>query len=221
MAGLPIRFLAPPLVATVLLAFAGCGSSEDPNAPPVPPGADAGPGGPGPGGPGPGGRGGAPSGISKVMSKRSNGVDYLTPLIGKALEADPPAWDTIEPQAKEYAKLAKTLPDSEPPRGSKESWTKLATAFATTAESLDKAVSAKDRNAALDAHARLTESCMECHREHRRMMGPPGGGRMGGPGMKGRMGGPDMKGRMGGPPGDATKGPPSDAPDGPPPPSNQ
>jgi hypothetical protein len=144
------------------------------------------------------------------MSKRSNGVDYLTPLIGKALEADPPDWGTIQPQTKDYARLTSTLAENDPPRGGKESWTKLATAFAATAEELDKAAVAKDRDAALDAHSKLTESCMECHREHRRM-GPGRGGPPGGPmmkGMGGPPGGPMMKG-AGGPPPDAPKDAPS------------
>jgi hypothetical protein len=210
MTGLHLRLIASSVVGLALLAFAGCDSGGgDPNAPPVPGGLAAEPGGPGPGGPG-----GAPSGIRKIMSKRSNGVDYLTPLIGKALEADPPDWGTIQPQAKEYARLTSTLAENDPPRGSKESWTKLATAFAGIAEALDKAAAAKDKNAALDAHAQLTESCMECHREHRRM-GPGRGGAPGGPMMKGMggrgAGGPGMKG-AGGPPPDAPK-------DAPPPPN--
>ena len=40
------------------------------------------------------------------MSKLSRGPNSLTPVIGKALEADPPAWDTIVPQTQEYARLA-------------------------------------------------------------------------------------------------------------------
>jgi hypothetical protein len=135
--------------------------------------------------------------IRKIMSKRSNGVDYLTPLIGTALEADPPAWDSIQPQTKEIARLTAGLSQNNPPRGTQESWTKLAGAFASTAQALDKAAQAKDRNAALAAHGQLADSCMECHRAHRRM--GPG---MGGPGgmMKG-MGGPPG----GGPPGQFPK----------------
>ncbi len=190
------RLMAPPMVAAIVIAVMGCGGEgqNEPNAPPVPGGPGAGPAfGPGPDSP-----------IRKVMSKRSNGVDYLTPLIGKALESDPPAWDTIQPNAKEYAKLTATLPESTPPRGSKESWTKLATAFAGSADALNKAAESKNAAAAREAHEKLTESCMDCHREHRRM-GP--GGRGGGGGMMRGMGGPPP----GGPP---PGGPP---PGGPPP----
>jgi hypothetical protein len=198
---LTCRFLAPPTVALIVLAFVGCGGEQsEPNAPPFA-------GGPGPG-PGSGsGRGGGDSPIRRVMSKRSQGVDYLTPLIGKALESDPPAWDTIQPNAKEYAKLAATLPEATPPKGNKESWTKLATAFAGSADALNKAAESKNAATAREAHEKLAESCMECHREHRRM-GP--GGRGGG--MMRGMGGPPPGGPPPGQP--PTGGPP---PDGPPP----
>jgi hypothetical protein len=198
---LPIRLMMSLVVAGLILTFAGCGTDEspnEPNAPPFPAGAER-------GGPGPNGPGGAPSGIRKIMSKRSNGVDFLTPAIGKGLEADPPAWDTIQPQAKEFARLASTLAENDPPRGSKESWTKLATNFAAEAEALNKAAAAKNREAALEAHSQLTESCMSCHREHRRM--GPGGGPPGGPMMKG-MRGPMMKGAGGPPPGAPKDAPP-------------
>ena len=204
MTSLNLKLIASSVMGLAVLAFAGCGGGDggEPNAPPVAGGAGAPPDGPGPGGPG-----GPPSEIRKIMSKRSNGVDYLTPLLGKELEADPPDWGTVQPQAKEYARLTSTLAEYDPPRGSKESWTKLATAFAGMAEALDKAATAKDRDAALDAHSRLTESCMECHREHRRM-GPGGGGPPGGRMMRG------MGGRgAGGPPMRGAGGPPPDAPE--------
>jgi hypothetical protein len=192
------RLMAPPLMAAVVIAVLGCGGEgqNEPNAPPAPPGAGA----------GPGFAPGAESPIRKVMSKRSKGVDYLTPLIGKALESDPPAWATVQPNAKEYAKLVATLPEATPPQGSKESWSKLATAFASSADALNKAAESKNAGAAREAHEQLAESCMECHREHRRM-GPGGrGGRM----MRG-MGGPPPGGPPpGGPP--PQGGPPAGAP---------
>jgi len=119
------------------------------------------------------------------------GPGALTPAIGKALDADPPAWDTITPQTQEYARLAAAMSKNDPPRGSKDSWANLTKAFAATAEALNKAAQAKDRDAALEAHGIITGSCMECHKEHRR------GGGMGGPGM----GGPGRGGRGGFPKG--------------------
>jgi hypothetical protein len=131
--------------------------------------------------------------VKQIMFKlNGRAPGALTQAIGKALEADPPAWETIQPQTQEYARLASTMGNNEPPRGSKESWSKLTAALASSAEALKKAAEAKDRDAALEAHGTISGSCMECHREHRRG-GPGGGPGMGGPGV-GRpgMGGPPM-----------------------------
>ena len=174
------------LLTALVLGPVGCG--DDSGA--VPPG-------PGPGpGPAPGGMGAEPVGanptIRQIMGKLTKGPGSLTAVIGKALEADAPPWDTIGPQAQEYARLAASMSENNPPRGTKESWTKLTSEFASASEALNKAAQAKDRDAALEAHGVLTGSCMGCHREHRR-----------GPGMGGPpMGGPPM----GGPPGGGQRG---------------
>ncbi|MFI5457856.1 MAG: cytochrome c, partial [Isosphaerales bacterium] len=174
--------ISSSVAAALLLAAWGCG--DDPGADPSGPGPGPGPGANRPGrGPGPGAGPGAvdagPLGASpttKQIMVKLNGREpgALTKAIGKALEADSPAWETIGPQTQEYARLAAAMSKNDPTRGSKESWAKLATAFATTAEALNKAAQAKDRDAALEAHGIINGSCMECHREHRR--GGPGGG---------------------------------------------
>jgi hypothetical protein len=155
----------PTLVVGVLLAAGGCGGEAD----------NGGPGGPDPGASEP--LGDSPT-IKQVMIKLTKGPNSLTPVIGKALEADPPAWETIQPQTKEYARLAAAMGKNEPRKGDKESWTKLSTAFADTAAALDKAAQARDKDAALDAHGQLQGSCMSCHKEHRGMgrVGPGRGG---------------------------------------------
>ncbi len=138
------------------------------------------------------------------MVKLNKGPNALSTLIGSGLKADQPAWETIAPQAKEYAQLATDLGKHDPAKGSKESWSKLAADYAGLASELDKAAQAKDKAAATAAQADLASSCMACHRQHR---GGPGMG--GGPGMRG--GGPGgMRGGVppglrpgGGPPGGA------------------
>jgi hypothetical protein len=190
----------------------GTGGNE-PNAPP-PPG-NAGGGGPGgPGGPGPGGAPGKTASspeIRAIMVKLNKGPASLGTLIGEALKAEKPAWETIQPQTKEFAQLAGDMGTHEPAKGSKESWSKLTTEYAGMATELDKAAQAKDKAAATAAQQDLASTCMACHRQHR---GGPGGmmggGRgMGGPGMGGPppgrpgMGGPPPGGRGGPPPGDA------------------
>ncbi len=215
------------VLSLYLAAFAlaaGCGGtgSDEPNAPATPtytarPGAagDPGPGGPPPGpGGGPPGKGASSPEIRAIMVKLNKGPSALGTVIGEALKAEKPAWDTIQPQTKEYAKLAGDIAKHEPAKGSKESWSKLAAEYAGLATELDKAAQAKDKAAASAAQDGLGGSCNACHRQHR---GGPGGGMgrgMGGPGM----GGPPPGGRpgMGGPPPGGRGGPPpGDAPDEP------
>jgi hypothetical protein len=187
------------VLLAVVLAAAACNKVKN---------NDPGVAGPGPGmaggpWPGMGGPGRPLSPIGEVMNKLGKGPNALNATIGKELKTDPPPWDTIGPQAKEYAQLAASLSKYDPPKGSKESWTKLTGAYAESAAALDSAAVAKDKDAALTAHTKLTQSCMACHREHR--AGP------GGMGMPGGFGPP------GGPPGQRPGFPPADAPGGPPP----
>ena len=139
-----------------------------------------------------------------------------------ALKAEKPAWETIQPQTKEYAQLAADMGKHEPAKGSKESWSKLTAEYAELASDLDKAAQAKDKAAATAAQGDLASSCMACHRQHR---GGPGGG-MGGPGMGRRHGRPPRYGwpttwrsprwRTAG----RTRRPPPGEPGGPPPGGN-
>jgi cytochrome c556 len=147
--------------AAVLIALGGCGNGNNDGQPVVPVG--------------PGDGGGTPSKIKQIMMKVGKGPQALNPAIGKGLDAEEPAWDTVQPQAKEYAQLAAALGQNEPPNGSSESWKKLTGAYAESAAALDRAAQAKDQMAAKAAHKQLTDSCMSCHREHRQTR-PRGGG---------------------------------------------
>src|SRR5205823_3288273 len=95
--------------------------------------------------PGAPGGGGAPSKIKEVMGKLTKGPNSLTPLIGNELNEAQPPWETIQSQTREYAQLAATLGQYDPPKGHKESWAKLASAYAESAADLDKAAQAKDK----------------------------------------------------------------------------
>jgi hypothetical protein len=181
---LPLAFLA---------VFGACNKATDTG--PVGQGPQGGRPGMGPGGPmgAPGGR----SPISDIMVKLTKGPQSLTPRLGQELQEDPPAWETIQPQAKEFAELASSMSKYDPPKGSKESWAEHTGSYAKSAEALNKAAQSKDKEGALAAHSELASACKACHQEHR--MGP------GGPGGFGPRGGPP-----GGPRGGA-------APPGPPP----
>jgi hypothetical protein len=142
--------------------------------------------------------------VKEIMVKLTKGPNSLTPVIGKGLNEAQPAWETLQPQTKEYAQLASEMGQYDPPKGSKESWAKQTLAYAEMATEMDRATQAKDKDAALAAHTQITNSCMACHREHR-MMGPGRGGPPGGrPGFGPPGGGPggpgDGPGGPGGPP---------------------
>jgi hypothetical protein len=189
-------------VAGVFAAFVatwGCGPKDTGPAVSTPPegwqqqagrmgGGPGGPGGPGGGRPG-GGRGGSP--IGQVMRKFGDRAPGAPNKVAEALKADPPAWDTIQGQTKELAQAADDLAKLDPPqgRGTKESWTKLTSAFAAAGTELDKATQAKDLAAAQSAVTKFQGSCKECHDGFRGRgpggFGPggpggPGGGRPGG-----------------------------------------
>jgi hypothetical protein len=141
------------------------------------------------GGRGPGGGGGGPPGIRQIMGKLGRGPGALTAVIGNDMQQDPLQWDTLQGHTKEYAHSTSELSKYDPPKGAKESWTKLTAAFTETAAELDRAAVAKDKEAARVAHDQLKNSCNACHQEHRRMGrgggGPGGFGPPGGPGGRG------------------------------------
>jgi hypothetical protein len=184
------RLLRGWCVSSVCLAAlflaGGCGEGD---------GADLSP--PGAGGGMPGGGEPVSPGIRQIMIKLARGPNALTSLIGNELGQNPPPWETIQGQTKEYAQSASELGKYEPRRGAKESWVKLTTAFAESAAELDRAATAKNKETAMVAHDQIKNSCNACHQQHRGMggggrVGPPGSGPAGGPGgpPAGRQGGP-------------------------------
>jgi hypothetical protein len=159
------------------------------------------------------------------MIKLAKGPNSLSAVIDKGLNQNPPPWETLQGQTKEYYQSATEMGKYDPRGGTKESWTKLTTAFADTAAELDRAAAAKNKEAAKVAHDQLKNSCNACHQQHRTMMGRPGGpglGPRGGPGMPppggpGGAGAPGAgpRGGPGVPPPGGTGGP--SGPGGPPP----
>ncbi len=159
------------LVAVFLAAW-GCGNTKN-RGPATQPSAE----GPGPGAPpgmAPGPEGAGPN-VRQAMNRIGKGPQSLDSLLEKELQAEPPAWDTIQPQAAEYARLTADLGKATPRKGSPESWSKLSAAFAESATALNRAAQAKDAKAAREAQQTLHASCMECHRQHRGGPGGPGG----------------------------------------------
>jgi hypothetical protein len=205
------RTLISSSIIALMLIIAGCNKARDKNQnvqgppagmPGMPPGFK------GPGFPGPGFPGGKTGPIGEIMAKLTKGPESLTEVIGEELKSDAPPWDKLQAQTKEFTELAASMSKHEPPKGSKESWKSLTSAYSASAATLAKAVSAKDKNAAVAAHQVLATSCMACHKQHRGMgfgpgFGPPGGfGKFGPGGPKGPGGfnpppGPDKGNKEG------------------------
>jgi hypothetical protein len=180
------RTLLSPAIIAIMLVIAGCNKARDTNQSKGPPGGM--PPGAGSKGPWPGGPGGKAGPIGEIMGKLTKGPQSLTMVIGEELQSEPPPWDKLQPQTKEFVELAGSMAKHDPPKGSKESWKTLTSAYSDTAVALDKAVQAKDKTAAVSAHQTLSTSCLACHKEHRGMggFGPPGGfGKFGPDGAKG------------------------------------
>jgi hypothetical protein len=150
--------LPVPILLALLLA-AGCNRTKEPEVMV-----------PNPTGPG---GGWAPSPLRLAMMKMMKGPQALNAAIRTELMKDAPAWDDLGTKTTEFADLAGQLGKHTPARGSQESWTELTTAFAASAGELDKAVQARDKEAALAAHKKIGGSCMACHREHQMRGGPP------------------------------------------------
>src|SRR5260370_36134017 len=75
----------------------------------------------------------------KDIMKKLNSPTGLQPNLGKELKDDEPSWDDIQKETKELASLAAALAKNDPPKGSKESWTKLTKTDADNAKALDDA----------------------------------------------------------------------------------
>jgi hypothetical protein len=108
-----------------------------------------------------------PPSIKEVMGKLNKGPDCVKSVLTKELKADPPNWQAIQKQSKEYVQGTEALEKATPKKGDKESWTKLTKAYHESAVALETAAQSKDKNAAVAANTKLGTSCMSCHREHR------------------------------------------------------
>jgi hypothetical protein len=168
------RVVGFAVVLTVVVAGSACNKSKSNDADGqgldnggLPPGMDL------------GGPGGSRRPIREAMTKIFKGPASLKDSIGRELNSDSPSWETIQPQAQEFAQLAATLSNYDPPKGSKESWAKLTAIFSDSATALEHAANAKNKDDALAAHAALSnnQTCKACHQAHRG--GPGGMGRSG------------------------------------------
>ncbi len=105
--------------------------------------------------------------IKKVMKKLNSGKNAAVNKVKAALKGDSPDWSAVQEQSKIIATLTSALPKNDPPRGDKESYDKLAKAFASAGKTLDESAKKEDLDGSRDAMKKISSSCMPCHKSHR------------------------------------------------------
>ena len=105
--------------------------------------------------------------VKDIMGKLNKGPNALTPALKRSLQKDNPDWADILEQSKEYATLCSELPKATPPKGEKDSWSKLSKEYAENAKALQEAAKKKDKDGALAVHAKISKLCSTCHMAHR------------------------------------------------------
>jgi hypothetical protein len=108
--------------------------------------------------------------IKDVMKKLNAGPNSLTVTIDKELQDDPPSWDDVKKDCKDFVKFAEALGKNTPPRGEKDSWDKLAKSYLDNAKALETAAGKEDKRAAQTAQKKLAamDTCKGCHSEHKK-----------------------------------------------------
>jgi cytochrome c556 len=105
--------------------------------------------------------------IKKVMDVLHKGARSPLNTVKGALKGNSPDWSAIQKQAKLFARYGASLPKNDPPRGDKESFEKLANAYASAAKAFAASAEKEDLQGSRDAFKKISTSCMPCHKSHR------------------------------------------------------
>jgi cytochrome c556 len=105
--------------------------------------------------------------IKKVMKKLNSGNTAPIAKVKAALKGESPAWADVQKEAKVISTLTADLPKNDPPRGEKDSYDKLANAFASAAKTLEESAEKEDLAGSRAALKKITTSCMPCHQSHK------------------------------------------------------
>jgi hypothetical protein len=105
--------------------------------------------------------------IKEVMTKLNKGPKSISAKLKTALAATSPDWDSIQSLSTEFRTFAESMPKNDPPKGHKDSWKKLVTAYVADAKSLESAAKKKDHDAAEASRKKLSASCKACHSVHK------------------------------------------------------
>jgi hypothetical protein len=110
-----------------------------------------------------------PTPLAKTMQRMHRGPGAILPSIRFGLMAEESAtWEETQQATKEYADLCASLQKETPPKGDKESWAKLTKKCVEDAMAMDAAARKKDMDATLAAHQKVSNSCGECHKAHKK-----------------------------------------------------
>jgi hypothetical protein len=105
--------------------------------------------------------------IKEIMTKAHKGGDSLIGKLGTELKADDPDWAKVQEQTKDLVELGAALGKNTPPKGDKESWEKLTTAYEDNAKDMDKAAQKKDKETTAADLKKVMNMCMNCHKVHK------------------------------------------------------
>ncbi len=109
----------------------------------------------------------APS-AKEIMTKVHKGPRALFNTVKAQLKGNSPDWPKLELATGDIAKLGSSLPKANPARGNRESFEKLAKAYASNTKALHEAAENQDLAKARQATAKLGGSCAACHKAHRK-----------------------------------------------------
>ena len=95
--------------------------------------------------------------VKKIMDVLHKGEKGVLRKAKAALKGDSPDWAEVLKDAKEIAKYGAYLAKNDPPKGDKESWEKLAKAYASNAKTLEEAAEKEDLAKARAATKKLSD----------------------------------------------------------------
>ncbi len=103
----------------------------------------------------------------QLMNTLHKGANAPLTRLKTALKSETPDWKTVQDASKELVVLGEGLPKTEPSRGDKAQYEKLATSYYDDARALDDAAKVEDKSQAQAALGKLGASCKTCHTAHK------------------------------------------------------
>jgi cytochrome c556 len=105
--------------------------------------------------------------VKELMGKLHKGAKAPLARLKTALKAETPNWKEVQDSSKELVMLGAGLPKTEPPKGDKASFEKLATSYYETAKALDTAAKSENKAETQAALGKIGASCKTCHSAHK------------------------------------------------------